>query len=119
MPYLLPKINLDKQNRVLSLSGMDDPTPSPLDRWMTKRGLSSADVAEAAHTSREAVRLWRRGKRHPGIDIVKTLAASDLAIPRHVLRPDLWKSPGGNRAPRRPRGPPKADETDTRVIAAE
>lgn len=57
---------------------------------MSKRGLSNSDVAEVAGTTREAVRLWRAAKRRPGIAVVKTLTASRLAIPRNILRPDLW-----------------------------
>lgn len=55
---------------------------------MQQLGLSDADVASEMQVSREAVRLWRLGKRCPAINKISKLSALIQADPR-AIRPDL------------------------------
>lgn len=72
---------------------------STIEKWVAsgayERSLAGLhlEIAEIAGVDDNSVRNWRKGLRRPRIEIVKILQHSRLAIPKHVMRPDIWPPP--------------------------
>lgn len=60
-----------------------------LDAFLTDLGLSDTTAANRLGVSSEAIRLWRRGKRQVPAERAVQIE-TELGVPRHVTRPDLW-----------------------------
>lgn len=45
-----------------------------LDAWMTQRGMTDGEMADAIGVSREYVRLLRAGRRRPSAEVAQRIA---------------------------------------------
>ena len=63
-----------------------------LDSAFDRTGLTDAQIAERISVSAEAVRLWRRGLRRVSHKHARRLE-TELGIPKHELRPDIYDAP--------------------------
>ena len=63
-----------------------------LDGYMRQHGVTSIAIAELCVTTRQAVQLWRQGKREMGVQYAKKISQT-YGIALHLLRPDVWDDP--------------------------
>jgi lambda repressor-like predicted transcriptional regulator/DNA-binding transcriptional regulator YdaS (Cro superfamily) len=72
----------------------DDEKGAPLHHYMLSHDISAEDIADVLGVTRSAVNFWRFGKRRMKIEHAHALNER-CRIPKHVLRPDIWKPPSG------------------------
>jgi len=65
--------------------------PIDLDAVLARHGLKRADLAALGLNSR-AIDYWRSGDRKISIPAAQTIS-TQLGIPLHELRPDIWPPP--------------------------
>lgn len=70
--------------RIVSMTIVGEDAFLTLDGWMSARGMTDGEMAEAINVSREYVRLLRAGRRNPSLDVKRRIGRATCGAVRHM-----------------------------------